>query len=161
MTVFQFKAVKPKSLSLPQVRARILNALKDEQKYAVSLLNETTASWNSKPVMRGMISYAGGNAAMVVGPTGNDHDVNKWVWLNEGTRVRYAALSRDWQSKTAPGRLRSGPGRGHVVARGYKAGRHRGIQARKWSDQINKMMRKTFHRKIQRAISEGIRASKG
>lgn len=160
--VFEFKAVKPQALKTAQVRARILNALKSEGKYAESLLNETIATWqHEKPTMTSMISYAGGNVAMIAGPTGNDVGVSKWRWLDQGTRVRYASLSRDWVSKTARGQLRSGHGAGYVIARGFKAGAHRGIEARGWSDLITKRMRKTFHRKIQQAITEGLRARGG
>src|SRR3990170_1600278 len=114
-TVFQFKAVKPKQLSIGAVRTNILNALKDEGKHAVSLLNETIATWEHKPTMTSEIGYKGGDVAMIAGPSGDMDAVKKWHYLDKGTRVRYAVMSRDWRSKTAPGRLRSGQGQGRVV----------------------------------------------
>jgi hypothetical protein len=156
-SVWQFKAVKPKQLSIGAVRANILNALKEEGKYAVSLLNQTTENWNGKPQMTYDIGYKGGNVALIAGPTGDEFNVKKWHWLNAGTRVRWARMSRDWRSKTAPGSLRSGQGKGNVEIAGRKAGPHPGIAARGWTGQINKMMRKGFHRRIQRAVTDGIR----
>ena len=161
-SVFQFKAVKPKQLRIGAVRANILNALKDEGKHAVSLLNETIATWvHDKPTMISEIGYKGGDVVMIAGPTGNMKGVKKWHWLNLGTHVRYAALSTQkdgekWVSKTKIRTLRSGRGAGWVVARGKRAGRHRGIDPRGWTEIINKMMRKTFHRKIQSAVTRGI-----
>ncbi len=157
-SVFQIKVIKPRQLSINAVRANILNALREEGKYAVSLLNQTIENWQDPPRMTSEIGYKGGDVAMIAGPTGDEFAVKKWHWLNSGTRVRYAAMSSDWVSKTVPGSLHSGRGAGRVVARGRRAGAHPGIQARMWTDLINKKMHKTFHRKIQQAVTRGIRS---
>lgn len=160
-SVWQFKVVKPKQLSIGAVRANILNALKDEGKHAVSLLNQTIENWQDPPRMTSEIGYKGGDVAMIAGPTGGMEAVKKWHYLNSGTRIRYAVMSRDWQSKTHPGSLRSGRGQGRVVARGRKQVPRPmpGIEARGWTSTINKMMRKGFHRKIQQAVTRGIRSN--
>lgn len=38
-----------------------------------------------------------------------------YIFINFGTRVRYAQLSPDWQSKSTPGQLPSGPGAGRAL----------------------------------------------
>lgn len=158
MTVFLFKAVKPKKLGMASVRARILNVLKEEAKYAEGLLNMTIATWvHERPTMKSLIAYKGGDVTMIAGPSGNEFGVKKWVWLDQGTRVRYAHLSSDWESKTTPRTLSVGRGAGYVIARGRRAGAHRGIEARGWSDLITQRMRKTFQRKVQQAVTDGLR----
>jgi hypothetical protein len=154
--IWQFKAVKPRQLRSARVRANILNALKDEGNYAVSLLNQTIATWEGKPKMEALIGYKGGDVSMIAGPTGDEHNVRKWHLLDDGTKIRYAVMSRNWQSKTRPGRLQAGAGRGRVVARGRKYPMP-GIVARGWTPIINRMMKKGFKRKIQEAVTNGIR----
>lgn len=160
--VFAFKAVKPGKLEVAAVRGSILAALNAEKTYALSLLNQTIQPWeNEKPTMKAEISYRGGDVAMVAGPSGNEKGVKKWFWLDQGTRVRYALLSRDWRSKTMPRNIRSGAGAGQVLARGHRAGAHKGIEARMWSDTINKMIKKGFQRRIQEAVTRGMKISRG
>ncbi len=159
-SVFLFKAVKPKQLSVASVRGNILNALLSERRHAIELLNQTITTFTNPPAMVGDISYKGGDVAMIAGPSGNDEAVKNWHRLDKGTSVRYAVMSRDWQSKTARGRLQSGRGAGRVVARGRRAVPNPmpGIQARGWTPMINKMMKRGFQRKIQRAVTDGIRS---
>jgi hypothetical protein len=38
-----------------------------------------------------------------------------YLFVNFGTKVRYAQLSPDWQSKTKPGQLPSSAGKGRVL----------------------------------------------
>lgn len=159
--VFAFKAVKPQAIKVAQVRGSILAALNAEKVYALSLLNQTIATWNEPPTMKAEISYRGGDVAMVAGPSGDLFLAKKWMWLDQGTRVRFAQLSKDWVSKTSPGSLRSGAGAGMVLARGHKAGAHRGIEARHWSELINKMIKKGFQRRIQEAVTRGMLLSRG
>jgi hypothetical protein len=49
-----------------------------------------------------------------------DATLSVWQLLNrdDGTEVRYMQISRDWKSKTWPGRFPSGPGAGHTTGLG-------------------------------------------
>jgi hypothetical protein len=156
--VFLAKHIKAKKLSPRSVRGYILSTLNAEGRHAVGLLNLTVATWeHERPTMDTEMSFAGGDVILLAGPTGNDMGVRKWEWLDKGTRVRYATMSTDWQSKTRIRQLKSGQGKGHVVARGRRAGAHKGIQARMWSEVITKMMSPRFKRNIMDAVKKGLR----
>lgn len=156
MTVlFAMKAIKPKrALSVAAVRARILNAGKEEGRAMKQTLEgDVTGTWSHKPVFsQPIIRYRGGDLLIVVT---TDDDI--FGYLNRGTGVRYAALSRDWRSKTAPrGGLRSGPGAGSVIARGKKAGPQRGIEARDFTGRVAAKHGPLLGPKIRDAISKGL-----
>lgn len=78
-----------------------------------------------------------------------------YVFISEGTGIRWALMSSDWRSKTQPGRLKPGRGRGGVVIAGRRAMTARnirprpGIKGRKFDKQIAKKEQTPFKRKIQ------------
>lgn len=82
---------------------------------------------------------------------GSSRGINKWVWLNEGTEVRYAKLSEDWESKTVPGILTSLPGAGRVT-KIDPSNPSPGIEAREWTEEIEFLYQKEFARIMQAAI---------
>ena len=51
----------------------------------------------------------------VVGQRAESASITVWQLLEHGTRIRFMKLSSDWASKTAPGRLSSGAGRGRKL----------------------------------------------
>lgn len=93
-------------------------------------LNKTTATWKThkvsfeNPVMKNV----GGEISCLV--YADDPD-NIYNWLDQGTKVRRARLSKDWVSKTSPGVLGSTAGAGRVVAVNKKF-QYKGIEARKF-----------------------------
>jgi hypothetical protein len=58
-----------------------------------------------------------------------DFGSQKWFWLNDGTDIRWAAMSPEFRRKTQPGRLTSTPGKGPYdpIYRGLDAFAARGI----------------------------------
>jgi len=44
----------------------------------------------------------------------------RFHWVNHGTSVRYARLSKNWESKSTPGSLKAGYGAGRVLKRVHK-----------------------------------------
>jgi len=56
----------------------------------------------------------------------------RFKWVNDGTRVRYAKLSKNWVSKSTPGSLVAGSGAGKVLKR--VDGTHRGIKPRHFEE---------------------------
>lgn len=157
--VFLMKPVVPKSLFDEKAfRGKIAQALLQEKRRLIQLLNMTIATWDDPPKMVGNTAYKGGNPTVTAGPPDDgSFQSRKWMWLNQGTRVRYADLSSDWQSKTAPGVVHSGAGAGTVLRRGARAKPHRGIEPRRWSEIIANMERDNFTRLIQRAIQESLK----
>lgn len=78
-----------------------------------------------------------------------------YVYISEGTGIRWAVMSSDWRSKTQPGRMKPGRGRGRVVIAGRRAMTARnirprpGIKGRKFDKQIAKKEQAPFVRKVQ------------
>jgi hypothetical protein len=163
-TVFVFKAIKPKKLKVDEIRLEILNALRAEGRDQRQELEKTTQTWKrEKPKFESLIGLERppGGASVLTGPTGSDKAVNKWTWLNEGTKIRWALMSRDWRSKTTVGKFSSGPGRGGVVIAGRRAMTARnirprpGIKARNWTTILQKRRRRPFTRRMIKAIQRG------
>jgi len=157
--VFLMKPVVPKALFDEKAfRGRIAQALLQEKRRLIQLLNMTISTWDDPPKMVGATAYRTGNPTVTAGPP-DDGSIQskKWMWLNQGTSVRYADLSPDWQSKTSPGVVHAGMGAGQVLRRGHNARRHKGIEARNWSTIIANMERDNFQRLIYRAIQESLK----
>jgi hypothetical protein len=81
------KGIKPKKLRVDKVRLNLLNALRKEGRIVKKEFEKTTATWTGdKPTFMILISLAGGNAVVLVGPGGSTKGTQKWVWLDEGTK---------------------------------------------------------------------------
>ncbi len=160
---FVFKGIKPQKLKVDAIRLVISNELRKEGKDQVKELNKTTATWKgAKPTFETLIGLSrglGGGASVATGPSGSTEGVNKWHWLNGGTRVRWALMSGNWKSKTKPGRFKSGGGRGRVIVVGKRrmAKPQPGIKARNWADKLQKQRKKPFTLRMIKAMQ---RASK-
>jgi hypothetical protein len=151
--------IKPGKIRPDKLRLRLLNAMRKEGTQQRRLLRQTVSSWQgAKPDFKTDISLAGGDIAVRTEPTGGEGR-DKWIWLDQGTRIRWALMSSDWQSKTTPGRLGSGRGRGRAVVVGRRAMQQRriaprpGIQARKWSEQVQKMRTRPFQRDVEQEFA--------
>lgn len=158
MTVFVVKGIKPQKLNIDAIRQEILNELRKEGTDHKRELRKTVATWKGeKPKFESLIGLgrgAGGSASVLTGPTGSEKAVWKWRWLDEGTRIRWALMSRDWKSKTRRRVFGSGRGRGRVVIAGRRAMQRRnipprpGIKAREWSVTLMKRRRRPFTRRM-------------
>ena len=164
--VFVIKGIKPQRLRVAEIRQEILNEMRKEGTDQRRELNKTTRSWKGdKPKFETLIGLdrPPGGATVLTGPTGSDDAVNKWRWLDEGTRIRWAVMSRDWRSKTRPGHFGSGSGSGRVVIAGRRAMQARnirprpGIEARNWSEILSKRRKQPFSRRMIQAIQRGAR----
>lgn len=152
---------------LPKLNPEAFNVelLAAARKAAASLdkaLETTTASWEGdKPEFESHISLTKTQVSILPGMTGSELGINKWLWLNFGTKVRYAVLSHDWSSKTTPGYVGSGPGTGRVVKIDVNNPQP-GIEAREWSKTLAKWFAPIFKDVIQDALAAGTaRALKG
>ena len=159
--VFQAYSIQPKGvLSSNRVRGKILAQLNKEVKEAERLMNMPIATWDDPPtIVATSPKYAGGEIHYEVRVAGTDQQRNKWLWLDKGTKVRYATMTSDFKRKTAPRRLTStagtSPSRDGVAIVSKKYPRP-GIQARQWSSIINRRLRDRLRKNIPRAIREGL-----
>lgn len=126
--VFFIEFTNPHYLSVAQVRGRLLRALQLQGEAMKRDFLLTTATWkNHHPVFFVQVNYGGGNSRVHV------YTMDKtWMWLNSGTRVRYATMSRNFIAKTTPGVLGSGPGKGYMKYVSTRFPRP-GIHARNWT----------------------------
>ena len=96
----------------------------------------------------------------LVGRIWTDEDLMSY--LNFGTRERWAVMSPDWSSKTAPNFIGAGPGNGRVVVRGKRAMMAKGIRpragikARNWDKAIAKARKPIFRATMQDAIDKAL-----
>lgn len=68
------------------------------------------------------------------------------VWLDEGTRWRARRMSPDWKSKTRPGSLSVGAGKGYARKGKNAWGRFPGIEARLFRVSIIKKRERAFRK---------------
>jgi len=122
---------------------------------AVDLFKLTTQTWNDPPDFEYRFRFAGGECILWVVITGTDLEIWKWIWLDEGTAVRHALMSDDWQSKTVPGQLPARAGNGYVVAVNKNIVKP-GIEPRDFAEKIAEEMERDFANDIQAAIDRGI-----
>jgi hypothetical protein len=124
-------------------------------------LRSTTDTWNGAkpdfPRSGGIhIKTTGDDVFIEIVPTGDQEGINKWVWLDEGTDVRLAFMSKDWVSKTEPGRFRSGSGTGEVLFIRKQSTDF--IEARGWSvmasNEIRRQMGHIIDNTIDKALSK-------
>lgn len=133
MTTISLKPIKPKNLNTKAFEAGVNKGLDRIAKLIQGDFNETQRTFKRKfPVKIDKGDYW---RLIFV-----DSDI--YGYVSRGTRIRWALMSRDWRSKTAPGRFSPGPGRGRVVIAGRGAMQARGIRprpgikARKFDEQI-------------------------
>jgi hypothetical protein len=104
--------------------------------------DDATGTWNEAPDFPDTELIENGNLVINVGPDGEERVVKKFRYVDEGTSVRYARMTRDFVPKSSSGRLRSGPGRGGFAE---LDGIFRpGIAARNFGDQIVDELRDQF-----------------
>lgn len=153
------KYIKPKKLKVDAIRLELLNELRKEGKDQKKELEKTIKTWkDEKPNFKSLISLTSNYAAVATGPSGNTKGAQKWQWINDGTKIRWALMSSDWQSKTKKGTFKSTRGRGKVVIAGKRAMMQRGIaprkgiEARDWSGKLTKQRKVPFQRRLIKAM---------
>ena len=160
------KPIPAPHLDIDQIRLEMLNALRKEGKEDRKALDKTTAAWSGrKPTFKTTsISLASGNASVTTEPKGDERGVQKWVWLNEGTRahmvpstgVATMSFHPRYSAKTRPGRLssrRGGPQGSRIVRRGRWM--VSGIEARNWDEALAKQRKRPFGKAMAKAIKKG------
>lgn len=145
------------------IKRRLERALRKEAKADKRWLQKTTRTWKGKkPRFKAEIEVTRNSMVMDIVPFGNEKAVNKWIWLNAGTKIRWAVMSGNFKSKTQAGMKRptSRRGRGGPVIVGKKAMRKRniaarpGIKARKWTQLVRKIREPIFLRQMRKEFGD-------
>lgn len=161
MTVYLAKGIKAKRLNIKGARAIFRKYVKRQKRKILKSFEETTRTWDEeKPTFKAseQVSSRASEVALLVGPSGDTHGANKWLWLDEGTDVRYATMTPDFVPKTRVGRLRAGRGKGGVAFINQLQPKP-GIEARGWTQLIEKKHRAQFKRAMEAALREVLAAT--
>jgi hypothetical protein len=171
--IFEIRTIRPKDiLSSNRVRANILNALKAVGEDATKIYFPMTVEhWEGKPPFKYTVRYAGGNINLSMFPYDNgsatinpatkkpDNNYMKWIWVNYGTKKRYAHMTPDWASKTSypgvVGNNTSGRGKVAYVTRKIPP-IVPGIKARRWDINLRKLLRPKMIRYLDEGIRKGL-----
>lgn len=117
---------------------------------------ESTAStFQNKPTFSTQVEVS---SSKIVIRSGTSDPV--WNYLDKGTSVRHAVMSRDWVSKTKPStgggavvNLTPGPGRGRRVFVSRRINRP-GIKARRFTTAIRGMYERSLPNRLQGVINK-------
>ncbi len=162
MVVELSKSIKPKKLKVKQARLNLLNELRKEGHTVKKEFEKTTKTWQGeKPKFEVLIGLTGKDATAIIGPTGSDKAVDKWVWLDQGTRAHIIKpknkprliFQPGFKAKTKVNVIGSSGGGSFGPFRRLKAGqnvRHPGIKPRNWT----KIVVKQRSPKFAEAMSE-------
>lgn len=147
---FLFHPINPKKINTNSARAQILNVLKRYERKMLNDFQSTTETWDHQPRFSSTLHYAGGDVSIQV-----ETDDAVYMYLDKGTRQRWAVMSGDWVSKTSPGVIGSGPGAGSVVRRGKRQMRtpRPGIKARNFTLLIRRKHEKSFRKDVKSVIA--------
>lgn len=91
-----------------------------------------------------------------VAVTGPEYGIKKWFWISEGTKVRYAVMTKDFKPKTKVGVISSYVGRGR---RKYvnPAVMRPGIDKRGFDDILNQRQEERIQKKWETALKKGMK----
>lgn len=152
MVVTLQKSIKPKKLKVDKTRLRILNELRNQGNLVKKDLERPIKTWNDPPKIEVLIDLDKKDATVLIGPTGTDLQVNKFVWGDKGTRphvikAKNAPLLKfktQFTPKTTPGTLASRAGSSSPPWASKKVVNHPGTKARGWSELALRRRKKKF-----------------
>lgn len=139
-------AILPDRFDLDAALALLADGVQTEGETQQKLYEKTTRTWGNKPDHELEFSQTKAEIKAM-----NVTDNRIYFFLHDGTKVRYAVLSPDWKSKTTPGILGSGPGRGKVLFVSKKRPMP-GIEARKWTDVIVRQRKRPYKQNMEKIM---------
>lgn len=157
MPAIVLKPILAKPFNTKGIKTAIEQTLIEEGKAQKLEMAKTTSSWTgTKPRWRVDRIVSGDQIGMHIYPDQNTESGRIWVYLDQGTRIRWAVMSRNWRSKTKVGQMQSGPGAGYVVVAGkrfmqaHNIAPRPGIAARKWSEMLQKKWTPKFIERMRK-----------
>jgi len=139
--MINLKPIVPKEFKIPGIKGKLEKMLRHEAWIHRRMMQKVTRE----------IKVDRGSLRLTTLPYGNPKAVAKFRWLNEGTRVRHAVMSKDFRPKTRHRTIGSRRGRGGMVFVSRKI-RLPGIKAREWTDEIRKRRTPKFQVKVERTF---------
>lgn len=149
--MIHLKPIKPKRMRIPGIKTRMINVMRKTGMEQRKLFYKTTATWKGKrPIFKTKYKATPERLSIETKPDYRTKAGKKWRYLNEGTRIRWAVMSRDFKRKTRPRYVTSYRGAGGAVIVGRRAMQARGIaprpgiEAREWTVVISERTGKKF-----------------
>lgn len=167
-SIFLVKIFRGEAFKTGVIAQTIRSDMRTYSRKVIESLEETTENWqHAKPtfeVERTRVAPSfSQKIELTVGLGGSKKGQKKWVWLNEGTDVRHAVMSKDFRPKTRVGTTKTGSGhppyKPEFVS---KAILMPGIEAREWTRVItNRHMKgrggvESFSAAMQKALNRGL-----
>lgn len=148
-----FRPIKPGTKFRSSVfRETVASATRATLKEVRHDFDKTVRTWRTKPTFKEEVrvgALARGKGPGVSLSVTTDSDIYKFV--DEGTRVRYATMSKDFRAKTKPNVIGSGGGRGKLLFVNKRRPRP-GIKARNFSKLIKQKWQGKFRADMRAAL---------
>lgn len=154
------KSIKPKSMNIREYRSIILKQLRLEGIQLKKELLRPTKTWKKRVSFKKTLRTVKLSTILRVSTSDK-----RYRFLNDGTQIRWAIMSPNFQPKSQVRSLVARRGRGGAVIRGRTAMTKRnirpikpGIKARHFTGEVVKKRRPVFFFNMRRAMK---RAAKG
>lgn len=152
--VVQLKAIIPKSLNTKALRQPYIDAMEETMLITLDMFKSTTRTFEETDVK--FNKKVKDDPNKIVGTVDTDNEI--YGYLNNGTKVRYATMSKDFESKTEPRFIGSKRGRGEVLYVDTRRPRP-GIEGRHFDEEIAKKIKPVLESEVARADREGAKKS--
>ena len=165
----QVKSIKPRRMNPNAYRLEIVKELNEQAQIMKRMYLKTVRTWKApRPVFKVTAAIKGppgprGGVATQQAIASVETTDERFIYVDQGTRIRWAVMGRGFKAKTRPGVVGSGAGRGGPVIVGRRAMQKRnikprpGIKARKFTKEIQKRRRAPFFKAMREANLRGIR----
>jgi hypothetical protein len=154
---FHFEPIGDPTFNLKGITVALREALRREGTEQRRLLDKTTKTWQGDvPYFVSEETVGPTQISVVTGPHGGGKGAKKWMYLEEGTKIRWAVMGKGFKPKTRRAWLNSMKGKGGAVIVGKRAMMARGIRprpgikARNWLAEVNKERSRKFKGLMQR-----------
>ncbi len=147
----------PVDVRMKNVTAEIQGILRFYGDLSAKRLTEPTRSWQGeKPGFFEITKVIRDRIILEIRMGGPAFGKKKWVWLNFGTRVRYAWMTPDFVAQTKVGSYFSKPGQGGFAFLGPPLP---GIEARRWGEMSQKRDKEIYYKELPYAVIRGFQKS--
>lgn len=163
------RAIKPKPFDEPALKAAIKSELEAYSPFVINSFENTTFGWRgAKPTFKARHVISSAEMKIEVRITGDKKGVDKWTWLDTGTRPHVIVPRRakrlrfrlGYSAGSRPGRLMSYASKradGQTIY--AKRVVHPGTEARRWLELVRKEHERPFARWMDAAMGRAARAS--
>lgn len=150
----QLKVIIPKPLNTKAMRKPYVEAMDQTMLVTLDMFESTTRTFDEVDVK--FKKKVKDDPTKIVGTVDTDNEI--YGYLNNGTKVRYATMSPDFEAKTEPRVIGSSRGRGEVLYVDTRRPRP-GIEARHFDEEIAKKIKPVLESEVERADREAARNS--